>query len=149
MKKSLLICLSFILAGCVSTKNTIKNIDNNATLPIICSDYFILKPTTENKYGYHQDYPVNLGYSQYEESNKRNIDRFFRALTGPNGEKITYKSIETCCPFPSKNSKIGAGTLDIYEVKVEGQTETKKIYINIYEKGFNFAPKGFNAKTCK
>lgn len=144
-----IICLSLCLINfcCISTKNTIQNIDSTATLPEIFGKQFILKETaTDLKYGYSEFYPVNLGFSQFENSNNLNVSRFFNAMTGPNGEKITYKLIETCCPFPSKNNKMGAGTLDLYEIYLEGTTSTKKIYINTFEKGKVLCLKGFSIK---
>ena len=144
-----LIILSFLLVmtSCVSTKNTIQNIDDNAILPQIVEGQFILTETaTDLKYGYSEFYPVNLGFSKYENSNNLNVNRFFNAITGPNGEKVTYKLIETCCPFPSKNNKMGAGTLDLYEVYFNGNVSDKKIYINTFEKGNVICPKGFSIK---
>ena len=136
-----------LFVSCVSTKNTIQNIDDNAFLPQITEGQFILTETsTDFKYGYSEFYPVNLGFSKYENSNNLNVNRFFNAITGPNGEKVTYKLIETCCPFPSKNNKMGAGTLDLYEVYLNGNTSDKKIYINTYEKGKVICPKGFSIK---
>jgi hypothetical protein len=144
-----LIILSFLLVmtSCVSTKNTIQNIDDNAILPQIVEGQFLLTETaTDSKYGYSEFYPVNLGFSKYENSNNLNVNRFFNAITGPNGEKVTYKIIETCCPFPSKNNKMGAGTLDLYEIYFNGTLSDKKIYINTFEKGNVVCPKGFSIK---
>lgn len=144
-----LIILSFLLVmtSCVSTKNTIQNIDDNAILPQIVEGQFLLTETaTDLKYGYSEFYPVNLGFSKYENSNNLNVNRFFNAITGPNGEKVTYKIIETCCPFPSKNNKMGAGTLDLYEIYFNGTLSDKKIYINTFEKGNVVCPKGFSIK---
>ena len=41
---------------------------------------------------------------------------------------------------------MGAGTLDLYEVYLNGNTSDKKIYINTYEKGKVICPKGFSIK---
>ena len=147
MRKLIILSFLVLLASCVSTKNTIQNIDDNAFLPQIVDGHFILTETaTDSKYGYSEFYPVNLGFSKYENSNNLNVNRFFNAITGPNGEKVTYKLIETCCPFPSKNNKMGAGTLDLYEVYFNGNVSDKKIYINTFEKGNVICPKGFSIK---
>ena len=142
--------LTFILVffiSCVSTKNTIQNIDDNAILPNIISGHFELAETaTDLQYGYNEFYPINLGFSAYENSNNLNVNRFFNSFTGINGEKVTYKLLETCCPFPSKRSKMGAGTLVLYEIYLDGKTSNKKIYINIFEKGKIMCPKGFLIK---
>ena len=147
MRKIIIMSFFVLFVSCVSTKNTIQNIDDNAFLPQITEGQFILTETsTDFKYGYSEFYPVNLGFSKYENSNNLNVNRFFNAITGLNGEKVTYKLIETCCPFPSKNNKMGAGTLDLYEVYLNGNTSDKKIYINTYEKGKVICPKGFSIK---
>ena len=52
-----LIILSFLLVitSCVSTKNTIQNIDDNAILPQIVEGQFLLTETaTDSKYGYSE-----------------------------------------------------------------------------------------------
>ena len=72
--------------------------------------------------------------------------RFLKALAGPNGEKLVYKKLENCCPFPSKRALSGAGLLDVYEVSWTGNQKPLKIYINIYEKGFLFAPLGLSIR---
>ena len=142
--------LSFILVlcmSCVSTKNTIQNIDETAVLPTIISNQFeLLETASDLQYGYSEFYPINLGFSTYENSNNQNVIRFFNSFTGTNGEKVTYKLLETCCPFPSKQNKMGAGTLVLYEIYLDGKASNKKIYINTFEKGKIMCPKGFLIK---
>jgi hypothetical protein len=147
MRKVIVLSILVFFTSCVSTKNTIQNIDDKAVLPKIVGSQFILTETaTDSKYGYSEFYPINLGFSKYENSNNLNVGRFFNAITGPNGEKVTYKLIETCCPFPSKNNKMGAGTLDLYEIYFDEKATDKKIYINTFEKGNVICPKGFSIK---
>ena len=147
MRKIIALSILVFFTSCVSTKNTIQNIDDTAVLPKIVGVQFVLTETaTDSKYGYSEFYPVNLGFSKFENSNNLNIGRFFSAITGPNGEQVTYKLIETCCPFPSKNNKMGAGTLDLYQIYFDGIATDKKIYINTYEKGKVICPKGFSIK---
>lgn len=147
MRKILIASMLLLLVSCVSTKNTIQNIDETAVLPNIVGGQFVLTETaSDTKYGYSEFYPINLGFSLYENSNNLNINRFFNSLTGPNGEKVTYKLIETCCPFPSNKNKMGAGTLDLYEIYFDEKPTNKKIYINTFEKGKVMCPKGFAIK---
>jgi hypothetical protein len=65
-------------------------------------------------------------------------------LAGPNGEKITYIKLESCCPFPTKRSEMGAGLLDVYELKWEGLLKPIRLYLNIYEKGVLQVPVGLS-----
>ena len=145
-----LINLSFILilcVSCVSTKNTIQNIDDTAELPKIIEGQFELAETANDmQYGYSEFYPINLGFSTYENSNNQNVNRFFNSFTGANGEKVTYQLLETCCPFPTKRNKMGAGTLVLYEIYLDGKSSNKKIYVNTFEKGKIMCPKGFSIK---
>ncbi|UGS24677.1 2-dehydro-3-deoxyphosphooctonate aldolase [Flavobacterium channae] len=135
-----------LLTSCVSTESTLKNVDNTAIRPSIKDKaYVITEYATDNKYGYDQDYPINIGFI-HEKQEDINIQYYFNGLEGPNGEKISYKKVDTCCPFPSKNSLMGAGTVGIYEVMFEGSSKKITLYFNIYEKGKILCPKGFSIK---
>ncbi len=115
-----------MLSSCGSIKSTIQNIDNSAIKPTIKNKQFLLTEyDKEGKYGYDMDYPINLGFEN-EKYSPKNVEYFFNAISGPNGEKISYEKIDTCCPFPTKKSAVGAGTLDIYQISFEG-TEKKII----------------------
>lgn len=138
--------LLLLSTSCVSTKSTIQNIDDTAIKPPVKDRQFILTEyANDSKYGYNQDYPINLGFEN-EKFSPKNIPYFFNALTGPNGEKIQYERVDSCCPFPTKKSVMGAGTLEIYQVIIEGSDKKILLYINIYEKGKVLCPKGFLIK---
>ena len=139
--------LVLMLTSCISTKQTIKNIDDNAPIPILLNkDTFVItEKTTDKKYGYDPDYPINVFYKNTKDENL-NAYRFLNALSGPNGEDIFYTKVETCCPFPSKRTEMGAGLLDIYEITWKSQSKPIRLYLNIYEKGFLYIPVGFTAK---
>jgi hypothetical protein len=146
LKALLLLLIITLSSSCGSIKSTIKNIDDSAIKPAVRNGQFIITEyAKDNKYGYDQDYPINLGFEN-EKNSPKNIDYFFNGLEGPKGEKIFYVKIENCCPFPTKRSVMGAGTLEVYEVNIEG-TETKlRMYLNIYEKGKVMCPKGLQIK---
>lgn len=147
MKKACLIFL-LALASCVSTKSTLKNVDENAPDLVLVKGqeaFLITEIATDAKYGYHPDYPVNLFYRNTKDEDI-NPKRFFSALTGPNGEKVFFKKIDTCCPFPTKHTEMGAGYLDIYEIRWVGIKRPLLIYVNIYSKGYLKAPTGFALK---
>jgi hypothetical protein len=141
----IIICASQI--ACISTKSTLKNVDDAApNLTLTKNNTFVITEISKDpKYGYDKDYPINI-YYQNSTDNELNPMRLFDALTGPNGEKLVYKKLTRCCPFPSKRIETGAGLLDLYEVTWQGNTTPKKLYINIYEKGIVQAPVGFGIK---
>ncbi|MES2575390.1 MAG: 2-dehydro-3-deoxyphosphooctonate aldolase [Bacteroidota bacterium] len=144
MKKIVsLFALLIIATSCISTKSTLKNVDDNAPNLQLTKDntFIITEYSKDKKYGYDKDYPVNIFYSNTK-NETINQQRFLNALAGPNGEKITYTKLESCCPFPTKRSDMGAGLLDVYEIKWEGQKNPLILYLNIYEKGIVMVPLG-------
>lgn len=148
MKKTVLfVALLIVTASCVSTKSTLKNVDNNAPIPVLSKDntFVITQFSTDKRYGYDKDYPINIFYRTSKDESI-NQQRYLNALAGPKGEKLTYTKLESCCPFPSTKSDMGAGFLDVYEVKWEGQKKPVQLYLNIYEKGILMVPVGFSLK---
>jgi hypothetical protein len=105
----------------------------------------ITEYSKNSKYGYDKDYPINVFYRNTRDESI-NQDRFLNALAGPKGEEITFKKLESCCPFPTKRSEMGAGFLDVYEVTWQGQKKPIILYINIYEKGLLKVPMGLSLK---
>ena len=148
MKKAIF-CLAILISfsSCTSTKSTLKNVDDNApNLTLTKNNTFVIKEySKDRRYGYDQDYPINL-FFQNTQNETINQERFLNALAGPKGEKITYTKLESCCPFPSKRSNMGAGLLDVYELKWEGQKRPIILYLNIYEKGLLMIPIGLTLK---
>jgi hypothetical protein len=141
------IIVLFTTASCVSTKSTLKNVDDNAPTPTLTKDntFVITSFSTDKKYGYEKDYPINIFFRNSKDETI-NQQRFLNALAGPKGEKITYTKLESCCPFPTKRSDMGAGFLDVYELKWEGQKKPILLYLNIYEKGILMVPFGLSLK---
>lgn len=148
MKKSMLFIAILIFAtSCVSTKSTLKNVDDNAPNPKLTAEntFVITQFSTDKRYGYDKDYPINIFFRNSKDESI-NQQRYLNALAGPKGEKITYTKLESCCPFPTKRSDMGAGFLDVYEVKWEGQKNPILLYLNIYEKGVLMVPVGLSLK---
>ena len=136
--------------SCVSTKSTIKNVDDSAPSPILNKDrnaFVFTEYATDKRYGYDPDYPINIFYNNTK-NESINQQRFLNALAGPNGEKVFYKRIESCCPFPTNKSEMGAGFLDVYEITWVGLPRPIHLYMNIYEKGVLMVPVGFTLKNA-
>ena len=148
MKKiAFFIILLITATSCVSSKSTLKNVDDNAPDLVLKKDntFAITLFSNDKKYGYNPDYPINIFY-QNTRNETLNETRFLNALAGPNGEKITYKRLETCCPFPTKRSDMGAGFLNVYELRWPGQKKPVTLYLNVYEKGILMVPMGLSLK---
>lgn len=141
------IALLLIATSCVSTQSTLKNIDDNAPAPMLLNNntFAITVFSNDKRYGYEKDYPINVFFGGTS-SETNNEYRFLNALAGPNGEKINYKKLESCCPFPTKRSEMGAGLLSVYEIRWEGQKNPVTLYLNIYEKGILMIPVGLTQK---
>jgi len=137
------IAILLIATSCVSTKSSLKNVDDNAPTPQLKNNitFVITEFSKDKKYGYDKNYPINIFYGNTN-NESINQQRFLNALAGPKGEKITYTKLESCCPFPTKRSDMGAGLLDVYELKWEGQRKPVTLYLNIYEKGILMVPVG-------
>lgn len=142
-----LLVFFLVLTSCVSTKSTLKNVDNSSENLVLNTEnaFVITEYAQDEKYGFDKDYPINLFYHNTA-NDSINQKRFFNALVGPNNEKITYEKVGVCCPFPSKNSVSGAALLDIYEVKWTGQKVPLLLYLNRYERSPLLVPKGFLLK---
>lgn len=139
--------LLLLLTSCISTKLTIKNIDDKAIRPemLDSTTYKLTKHATDNNYGFDQDYPVNLGFGLLHQR-EANIEKFLNALQGPEGQKITFSQHSNCCPFPTDKSQLGSGMLEVYQITWEGNSKPLEIYLNTYEKGEVLIPIGLTAK---
>ena len=136
-----------LLSSCVSTKSTLKNVDDTAPIPKLSENntFILTEYSKDRKYGYDADYPINVFYINAKDENL-NAQRYLNALVGPNGEIVTFTKIESCCPFPTKRTEIGAGLLDVYELKWKGQDKPIILYLNIYERGYLLIPVGLSVK---
>lgn len=150
MKTKAVFVLLLLFVSCISGKFVIKNIDNNAPVPKLSKDGFfqISQYSNDPKYGYQKEFPINIFY-QNTKNDTLNQYRFLKGLSGPNGEKISFKKLESCCPFTTKHGEIGAGFLDVYEITWSGLKTPKKLYINIYEKGVLMIPAGFSISSSQ
>lgn len=148
MKKSILFFAILIgMTSCSSIQSTLKNTDDNAPNLVLNKDntFVITEYSKDKKYGFDKDYPINLFFNNTKNETV-NQQRFFNALAGPNGEKITFIKLENCCPFPTKRSELGAGFLEVFEIKWAGQKKPVLLYLNIYEKGILMVPVGLTLK---
>lgn len=135
--------LSIFITSCISTRNSIKNINPQAPDLVVNpkNTFVINKYSTDKKYGYDPDFPINIYYDNTQ-NDTINQHRYLNALAGPNNEKLIFKRKESCCPFTTKNGAIGAGMLDVYEITWIGNSKKLELYFNIYEKGDLYAPIG-------
>lgn len=102
---------------------------------MIDNQTFLLKEiSTDETYGFSEKNPIEVGGVDKKEG-PLNERRFLNALAGPNGEKVSYYRLGSCCPVESKNGFMGMAMLDNYRVTWKGATDTVLIYINMYDYG--------------
>jgi hypothetical protein len=146
LKYTFLLLIAIAATSCVSTKSTLKNVDENAPVPKLQDNTFaITGVSTDKKYGYDPDYPINVFFQNVKDE-KINQQRFLNALAGPNGEKLVFNKVETCCPFPTKRNAMGVGLLDVYQITWAGNATPIRLYFNMYEKGMLTVPVGLTLK---
>ena len=135
-----------LLFSCAIKQSVIRNIDNNAPVPQLKDNIFVFSEyAKDSRYGYNPEYPINCFFKN-SVNDTINQQRFLNALTGPKGEKLFFKKLESCCVFPTKNSEMGTGFLDVYEISYVGLAKPIKIYLNIYERGKLMVPIGLELK---
>jgi len=102
----------------------------------------IEKNASSAAYAYSTQVPVKVGGAENNEGilNER---RFLNALRGPNGEKVTYELVGSCCYYQIKDSEhTNVGLLDRYKVTVGDRQYI--LYFTPYENTKELlAPKGF------
>ncbi|MEA4917633.1 hypothetical protein [Proteiniphilum sp.] len=148
MKKLFFIGVLAIACSCSSSKKVA--VDNQPYSPservLVNSQTFLLTEISADKsYGYTEDNPIKVGGVDKKEG-PLNERRFLNALAGPQGEKVSYYRLGSCCIFDTENGLNGRGLLDNYRVTWEGSKDTVSIYINMYDYGQLKAPVGFTIK---
>ncbi|MFA7494261.1 MAG: 2-dehydro-3-deoxyphosphooctonate aldolase [Bacteroidales bacterium] len=148
MKKVFFIGVLAIICSCSSSKKVV--VDDREVLPservVINGQAFLLTEiSTDKSYGFTEKNPVRVGGVDKLEG-PLNERRFLNALAGPNGEKVSYYRLGSCCPFNTDKGFNGKGLLDNYKVTWEGSKDTVSIYINMYDYGQLKAPVGFTIK---
>lgn len=114
---------------------------------------------TFSSQGWTQDEPeINIteisGTKKYGKKPKTAIEvgtvsneyDYLKQLCGPNGEKIRYKRLKSCCQFNCPSCPMGSGLLDIWEIRYDGLKEPIILYLNGYIYNNPKAPKGFGIR---
>ncbi len=100
-------------------------------------------------YGYTEDKPIMVGGKKEGANNQL---KFLSALLGPNGEKVRFSRVGSCCPVKSKNALVGdMGVLNKFQVTYSGLKKPIILFINGYDYDKNQVkcPKGFTYFTTE
>lgn len=141
--KKIALPLLLLVAACTAP----KTISKATSYTLLNNETFkITEISTDKSYGYSPKNAVQVGGVK-DQQGPMNERRYLNALTGPNGEKITYSRSGSCCAVKSKNALYGDKVLlDNYRVTYPGLGDTVSIYINMYDQGELKAPVGFKFK---
>jgi len=146
----IIISLSLLALSCGTkktdggSKNNLSHINNSKLLND--NTFLITKKTSDKDYAFTPGKPVCVGGAKGE-TGPKNERRFLNALLGPNGERVSYARLGSCCGFKTPNALIGdGGLLDKYKVWIEGTSDTTIMYLNMYDADEMFIPIGFTAR---
>jgi len=96
-------------------------------------------PTQEpSGYGYTQEDPIKVGGGPAGEQ------EYLRHLRGPEGQKLRFERLGSCCGFEDSSLPFGGGMLDMYEVTYEGLEKPVTLYLDMYRREEPRAPTGFS-----
>lgn len=73
---------------------------------------------------------------------------YLKALRGPNGERIQFRRVASCCEFKSKSAAFGSGFLDKYEVYYQRLSTPVFLYLDGYDFESPLCPVGFTFVTA-
>jgi len=147
-----LVLLTLCIAACKKEQFAWKNKTKNTREAIAEKDSILVLEgvSTQSTYAYNEDAPVKLGVTN------RSLavtypEKYFKSITGPHGESVTARRVKSCCPFKTANSDEfryqNVAVLEIYEVTYEGLPAPIRVYINFFDQGKVYAPKGFLVKS--
>jgi len=101
------------------------------------------KQASSDDYGFTETDPVLIGGGF--STGSHNIYSFLNALRGPQGQKVHYTRLGSCCPFKTQNSPLGGtGLLELYEVTYDGLDQPRRLYFNWYDAKEPMIPVGFS-----
>ena len=98
-------------------------------------------------YGYTEENPIKLGTGSFSfGEGTANERKYLNTLTGPTGEKISYRRLESCCFFKTSNGYNNGALLEKYEITYAGLKKPIILYLNMFDPGQNKAPHGLKIK---
>ena len=74
---------------------------------------------------------------------------FLEALTGPHGEPLAWRRLDSCCVFETPNGMMGLGLLDLYEVMYEGLERPVILYLDMYDSAPVTAPASCSRRAMR
>lgn len=136
MKHTFTLLLELVLlASCATTQKA--QIQDNGPIEIT-------KISEDATYGSEKN-PILVG-GVADSKGPQNERAYLDLLAGPEGQKITYDRVKSCCSFSTERGFMGKGLLDVYKITYQGQKEPIYLYINMYDYQTLYAPVGFTIR---
>ena len=88
-------------------------------------------------YGYTPEDPIKVGGGPSGEH------EYLQHLRGPEGQRLRFERLGSCCGFEDPSLPFGGGLLDMYEVTYEGLRSPVTLYLDMYRRQEPRAPAGF------
>jgi hypothetical protein len=88
-------------------------------------------------YGYTPEDPIKVGGGPSGEH------EYLQHLRGPEGQRLRFHRLGSCCGFDDPSLPFGGGLLDMYEVTYEGLASPVRLYLDMYRRQEPRAPTGF------
>ncbi|HEY0097296.1 MAG TPA: hypothetical protein VGB96_23420, partial [Archangium sp.] len=88
-------------------------------------------------YGYTPEDPIQVGGGPSGEH------EYLQHLRGPEGQRLRFHRLGSCCGFKDPSLPFGGGLLDMYEVTYEGLASPVRLYLDMYRRQEPRAPTGF------
>lgn len=88
-------------------------------------------------YGYTPEDPIKVGGGPQGER------EYLEYMRGPEGQRLRFHRLGSCCAFKDPSLPFGGGLLDMYEVTYEGLEKPVTLYLDMYRLEEPRAPVGF------
>ncbi|WP_121966912.1 hypothetical protein [Myroides sp. N17-2] len=135
MRKNLLFILLVLVWVSCKPKQILETTSSSSLLHV-----------ANREYGYSPYNPINVGGVKQNRGPQNQIE-YLKDLTDLEGNSLSFYRVGSCCHFDTPNGLFnGRGVLDIYAVYVKGKTDTVRLYLNLYDEGKLYAPRGFKFK---
>ena len=94
-------------------------------------------------YGRSESNPIRVGRLH---GGPRDSELFLSSLAGPEGQRVKFKRLGSCCFFETPNAWVGGkALLDRYEVRYRGLKQPAILYLDIYDYEQPKVPIGFTS----
>ncbi|OJH39026.1 hypothetical protein BON30_20885 [Cystobacter ferrugineus] len=147
MLRNALCCsvLWVVSSGCASSSATMRQEEGGGASGAPATEAIARTPAAPGEmparepsgYGYTPEEPIKVGGGPAGER------EYLQYLRGPEGQRLSFERLGSCCGFEDPSLPYGGGLLDMYEVTYEGLEKPVTLYLDMYRRQEPRAPAGF------